>query len=85
MSMWREGRREQSEWEQEGKTKRGARERGEDNQPILQWVKPTWFLPGKGAGCTGHTWQLLGSSKAKLRQNANSQPRPPEVWVQKNW
>ena len=41
---------------QEGK--REARERGGGQQPFLQWVRPTWLLPG--------------NCGVEFRQNANS-------------
>jgi hypothetical protein len=41
MSTWGVGK-----WEKESKSKREAREQGRGKQPLLEWVRPTWLLPG---------------------------------------
>ena len=50
ITTWREGgngkgREEEQEDKREQESKR-ARERGGGKQPLLEWARPTWLLPG---------------------------------------
>jgi hypothetical protein len=49
MATWRERR----EWGERGSKREQesvARERGGAKQPLLEWVRPTWLLPGNWGG-----------------------------------
>jgi hypothetical protein len=51
MSTWREGwgkgvGRGEEEQERSKRASKRTREGGGGKQPLLQWVRPTWVLPG---------------------------------------